>query len=180
MSDNRSAALAGALQLAATNGSPATAETVLTNARSLLSFLDGADVTKSAPAGKPTAATKPTAAKPAGKKTKTEDEAIRDALEAQKAADAEADAEVDAEDEADTEVDAEPADEFPATKEGAQAVIAKLLQANKRKQAISLLKKFNAASATSIKEKDYAKFVNAAKAELAKSAEPAAEEDLTA
>lgn len=179
MSDNRSAALAGALQLVAANGKPETPEYVLTTAQALLSFLDGTDVTKPAPAGKPTAATKPTTTKPAGTKKKTEDEAIRDALEAQKAADAEADAEVDAEDEADAEVDAEPADEFPATKEGAQAVIAKLLQANKRKQAISLLKKFNAASATSIKEKDYVKFVAAAKAELAKSAEPA-EEDLTA
>lgn len=178
MSDNRSAALAGALQLVSANGKPETPEYVLATARSLLSFLDGVD-DKPAPATKP-AATKPTTTKPAAKKpTKTEDEAIAAVLERQREVEAEEDAEREAEDEAYTEVDAEPADEFPATKEGAQAVIAKLLQANKRKQAISLLKKFNAASATSIKEKDYAKFVAAAKAELAKSAEPA-EEDLTA
>lgn len=161
----RQAALAGALQLASMNGTPILTS-VLTDAAALLAFLEGTAVPAGTKAAAPVAPKKTTGRKP----TKTEEDTVRDALEAQRQ-----EAEQEAEGEPETD---EPAtdEDIPATKEGVQAAIAKLLQANKRKEAIGLLKKFGAASATSVKEKDYAKFVAAAKAELAKGVE----EDLTA
>ena len=99
---------------------------------------------------KPAGTSKPAAG---GKKpAKTEDDLAREHAAAQAAADEAADAETEG-GEAGTE------EEYPATKEGVQAVIAKLLQANKRKEAIALLKKFGAASATGVKTKDAAKFI---------------------
>lgn len=107
-----------------------------------------------------------TAKKTAAKATNPEDAAAAEGLEAAAAADAEADAE------------AEPVEdgEIPLNKEGVQAIIATLLEANLRAQAIKLLKKFNAASATSVKEKDYGKFI----AEALKLLPAAEDSDLTA
>jgi hypothetical protein len=101
------------------------------------------------------------------KATNPEDAAAAEGLEAAAAADAEADAEAETVDDG----------EIPESKEGVQAIIAKLLEANLRAEAIKLLKKFNAASATSVKEKDYGKFIAAGVALLPAES---AEEDLTA
>lgn len=53
-------------------------------------------------------------------------------------------------------------DEIPPTLQGAKDAVSLMLAANKRKEAVALLKKFSAASATSVKPKDYAKFIAAA------------------
>lgn len=95
---------------------------------------------------------------------KTEDEAVNQSVEDDKNAE-------DLKGGGETEV-------YPANKEGVQAIIAKLLQANKRKEAIALLKKFNAASATGVKDKEAAKFIAEAKKILG--TESGGEEDLTA
>lgn len=62
---------------------------------------------------------------------------------------------------AETEED-EATDEIPPTLQGAKDAVSLMLAANKRKEAVALLKKFSAASATSVKPKDYAKFIAAA------------------
>lgn len=85
---------------------------------------------------------------------KSEDEVVKAALEAQRQEAAAADAAADAELSEQTE--------FPPNKEGVQAVIAKMLQANKRKEAIALLKKFKAASATGVKPEQAADFIKEA------------------
>jgi hypothetical protein len=129
---------------------------------------------KPAPAPKATAAT---AAKPATTAKKTaakaaataspEDAAAAAGLEAAADADAAADA---------AELSAEDDGEIPVSREGVQAVIAKMLEANVRKEAIALLKKYGAASATSVKEKDFGKFI----ADALKLIPAAEESDLTA
>lgn len=133
---------------------------------------DPATVKAATPAKTATSAKAATPAKTPAKKAvaaTAEDAAAAEGL----AAAAEAEAEADEAEEAAQADDGE----IPESKEGVQAIIAKLLAANLRAEAIKLLKKFNAASATSVNEKDYAKFIAAGVALL-----PADEEseDLTA
>lgn len=157
------------------------AAATLTAAKAYNDFLT-ADNTPAAaaanPAPKTTAAAKATTPAKAATPAKTpakkavaataEDAAAAEGLAAAADADAEAD-------EAEEAAQADDG-EIPETKEGVQAIIAKLLAANLRAEAIKLLKKFNAASATSVKEKDYGKFIAAGVALL-----PAeGDEDLTA
>lgn len=151
-----------------------TYEEVLVAAAAYDAFMNASD--DIVPAGtKPVAkavAAKPAAAaaKPVGKKAgKSEEEVVKAALEAQRA---EAEA---ADGEGGEEGADEPSDELPASKDGCQAAIARLLKANKRKEAISLLKKYGAASVSGIKSKDFAKFVAEASALVGES-----EDDLTA
>jgi hypothetical protein len=158
MSDaTRAVALTQAVHVAGGNGGDA----VLKLAKAFDDFLLGDDPPpKTTVPGKEPAATKAAGSSkpaPGGKKpTKTEDDLIREAVAAEAARDAAAEA---AADEAEASEAAASEDPYPATKEGVQAIIAKLLQANKRKEAISLLKKFGAASATGVKTKDAGKFV---------------------
>lgn len=119
-----------------------TAEEVLAVAAKYDAFLSDEEVAKPA---KPSTGGKPATG---GKKPgKSEDEVVKEALEAQRA-------EADAADEAE-----EGTGGLPATEKGVQAGVAKLLKANKRKEAIALLKSFGASSASGVKAKDYAKFV---------------------
>lgn len=60
------------------------------------------------------------------------------------------------------ETEGATAEAIPPTLQGAKDAVSLMLDANKRKEAIALLKKFGAASATSVKPKDYAKFIAAA------------------
>lgn len=96
----------------------------------------------------------------------SEDEVVRKALDAQRAADAAKDAEVE--------------ESAELTTDDVQAVIARCLAAGKRTEIVKVLKKYGASSATSVKKADIAKFVAEAKAILP-DAEGAAEDvDLTA
>jgi hypothetical protein len=121
------------------------AEHVVTIAETFLPFLkadasDGPNKTSSAAAADP--APKKIAAKKTPLKTrKSEDELAQEALD-----NAEAEQE-----------DDEPAP--AATKEAVGNIVNKLLKAGKRPQALGLLKKFNAASVSGVKPKDFAKFV---------------------
>lgn len=143
--DTKVAALASAVQLKL---SP---EATVAAAKVFDAFLNGGEAPKAATAGKPATAGK----KAAGK---SEEEVVKAALEAQRAEAEAADAEGSEDAQADGgEETAEGG--IPATKEGVAAGIAKLLKANLRKEAIGLLKKFAAASASQVKAKDYAKFV---------------------
>lgn len=82
------------------------------------------------------------------------------------------------------EQDEDESDDIPAgaaipnSLDGVKEVVALMLAANKRKEAVGLLKKFKAASATSVKPKDFAAFIAEAK-EIAGPAEEA-DGDLTA
>lgn len=116
-------------------------------------------------AGAATKTTKPT------KPTKSEEEVVKAALEAQRA---EAEA-AEGEEGADGGDEPTSDDALPATKDGAQAAVARLLKVNKRKEAIGLLKKFGAASVSGIKPKDFGKFVAEAVALTG-----SADDDLTA
>lgn len=168
MSDaTRAVALTQAVHVVGSEGGAA----VLALAKSFDDFLLGDDKpakvsTPGKEPGKPATSAKPAAG---GKKpVKTEDDLAREAATT-----------ATSEEEGEPETEAAAGDEYPATKEGVQAVIAKLLQANKRKEAIALLKKFGAASATGVKTKDAAKFI----AEALKVVAPEQEEsgdDLTA
>ncbi len=171
MSDaTRAVALTQAVHVVGSEGGQA----VLDLAAKFDAFLLGSDApakvsTPGKEPGKPAGTSKPAAG---GKKpTKTEDDLAREAAATTKDEEAEGT-------EGGEGGEAEAGEQYPATKEGVQAVIAKLLQANKRKEAIALLKKFNAASATGVKTKDAAKFI----AEALKVVAPAAAEgdDLTA
>lgn len=83
---------------------------------------------------------------------------------------------------AEAESNQEDADEenasIPRTKEGVEMIIAKLLKAKLRDEAITLLKKYKAASVSGVKEKDYVAFVTEGSKLLP--AEGDGEEDLTA
>lgn len=122
----------------------------------------GKEPTKVTTAGQNKKAPAAAAKKPAV----SEDEVVRKALEAQRAADA-------AKDSAADETSQE------ATVEDVQAVIAQCLAANKRAEVLKVLKKYGATSATSVKKADIAKFVAEAKAILP-DAEGAEDVDLTA
>lgn len=168
MSDaTRAVALTQAVHVVGAEGVKA----VLDAAKTFDDFLLGSDAPAkvSTPGKEPAKAA--TSAKPAagGKKpAKTEDDLAREAAAKEAAADA-----------AEEGGEVAESEEYPATSEGVQAVIAKLLQANKRKEAIALLKKFGAASATGVKTKDRAKFI----AEALNVVQPKQEEsadDLTA
>mgnify|MGYP005814760853 CR=1 FL=1 len=162
MSDaTRAVALTQAVHVVGADGGQA----VLDLAAKFDAFLLGSD----APAKVSTPAKEPAkpAARTAAKKTsaKTEDDLARDA-----ASEASTD---------ESEPEAPAEQPYPPTSEGVQAVIAKMLQANKRKEAINLLKKFGAASATGVKAKDAAKFIaEALKVVGVEQAE--SEDDLTA
>lgn len=65
------------------------------------------------------------------------------------------------------------------TKDDVVAAIDAALKANNKTKLLAILKKYNAKSASSVAEKDYAKFLKEA-APLAEEATEAAEEDLTA
>lgn len=66
---------------------------------------------------------------------------------------------------------------IPVTLDGVKEAVALMLSSNKRKEAVTLLKKFKAASATSVKPKDFAAFI----AEAQTIAGPAGDEaDLSA
>jgi hypothetical protein len=178
MSDaTRAVALSEAIKLAIAFEQGAKSE-ILDIARSFDDFLNDAatPATKtSSAAGKEPA--KPTATKPpskpatGGKKPAvSEDETIRKALEAQRAEQAAADAAAD-----ENEATAPTTDDV-------QAVIAKLLAAGLRNDAVKLLKKYGAASATGVKGANIPKFVAEATKLLPadEAADDGADADLTA
>lgn len=118
-------------------------------AERFVAFLSGPQPAPSTPASAPK--------KGPGRPRKTEEEVANQAIaDAADAAEAEAGEEQQSEDD-------EPA---PDPKKAVQDIIATLLSKNKRKEAVALLKKFGAASATGVKPKDTAKFLAAAKALL--------------
>lgn len=141
----REKALAAATGIYQGTGSGADA---LKAAEGFVSFLSGPQPAPSTPASAPR--------KP-GRPRQTEEEVANQAIaDAADAAEAEAGEEQQSEDD-------EPA---PDPKKAVQDSIATLLSKNKRKEAVALLKKFGAASATGVKPKDTAKFLAAAKALL--------------
>lgn len=160
----RTIALSEAVKHAQGNGH--TPHEVVSFAETFLPFLkadaaDGPAKTTSA------AAADPAPKKPAGKKpplkpskaTKSEDELAQEALD-------NAEAEQD-------EDEAAPA--AAATKEAVGNIVNKLLKSGKRPQALGLLKKFNAASVSGVKPKDFKAFV--AEGTKLLGAEEAEEED---
>lgn len=160
--DNRVVALASAVQLKL---SP---EATVAAAKVFEAYLYGAAATP--------AATKP--AKPAAtnkKPGKSEEEVVKAALEAQREEAEEGNGEEGAEEGAE-----EASDALPATAEGVQAGIGRLLKANKRKEAIGLLKKFGAASASGVKAKDFSKFIAEVNKLLPSEEASGGDDDLTA
>lgn len=165
-SDTRAQALAAAIQ---TLGGSAGADEVLIAAVKFEAFLTGVltGVQTAETPQQPAGSKKP--ATGAKKPTKSEEEVVKAALEKQRA-EAEA-AGADGNDGDEPTGDAELTED-----EDVRAVIARMLAANKRKEAIALLKKFGAASAKGVKAADITKFIAAA----LKIVGTTSEEDLTA
>jgi len=155
MSDaTRAVAISEAIKLAGF-GDDRSVETVLATAKQFDDFLNATGETtpaKVSTPGKEPAKKPAVAAKPAGKKTpaKTEEQLAEEV------------ATPDEEAEGEPETPAEPDVVIKFDKDGVQASVAKMLEANKRKEAIALLKKFGAASAGGVKAKDFKAFITEA------------------
>jgi len=170
MSDaTRAVAISEAIKLASF-GEDRSPESVLAVAKQFDDFLNAVSETtpaKVSTPGKEPAKKPAVAAKPAGKKAaaKTEEQLAEEVATPD-------------EETGDPETPAEPDVVIKFDKDGVQASIAKMLEANKRKEAIALLKKFGAASAGGVKPKDFKAFITEA-LKIAGEGEPESD-DLTA
>lgn len=149
----RSAALMHAV---ATHGADGH-EAVLKAAKAFDAFISGAGAAEDKPAATTKSTTKPaTTGKPATKKPAADADEEATVTKATKRAAAAAEAE-DA-----GEGEGSDGDDGEATLEAVETVIADLLGANKRKQAVSLLAEYGAKSASGVKAGDRAAFLEAA------------------
>lgn len=132
-----------ALQEAVKRFGDATATEILATANLFNAFLESSDTTKAiAPATKAVA---PKAVRPA-KPVKTEEQLAQEAAAAEAAADT--------------------ADESAPTREAVGLAVESMLKANKRTEAVALLKKFGAASVSALPLDKYIEFLEAAEAIL--------------